>query len=233
MESREKTPQVKMGRREQKKAETAQRIAAAGRKLLRSKGFDGITTQEVAIAAGIPPGTLFGYITNKTDLLILALVHEAIEFVETIPPRVPAKAEFLEKIHFVFSAMAEYHARDVEVSKHFLRELMISRNPGLAKQAGSLGNAVRGVVAQVVAAHQAAGDITSALPAEKVSWFLFAQYWQSLRFWMNGVFTQQQFSTSLKEALVWQIAGLKPEAADAAAALAPVRPRNRKMTRKS
>ena len=116
-----------VGRREQKKAETAERIAMAGRKLLRAKGFDALTTQEVALEAGIPPGTLFGYISNKTDLLIIALVHEAMEFVATIPSRIPAAGSCKDRVMFVFEEMAVYHGRDVEITRHFLRELAITK----------------------------------------------------------------------------------------------------------
>ena len=213
--NRENSLKSTVGRRERKKAETAQRIAAASRKLLRSKGFEALTTQEVAIEAGIPPGTLFGYITSKTDLLIVALVHEAIEFVGTIAPRIPSEEKFLDRVQFVFEEMAVYHGRDLEVTRHFLRELGIARNPNLRGLASSLGDAVRKVVAALIDDEQSAGRITAALPAEKISRFLFAHYWQSLRLWISGTGTRQDFTTTLREALRWQIAGLKPARAKA------------------
>ena len=197
-----------VGRREQKKAETAHRIAIAGRKLLRSKGFDALTTQEVALEAGIPPGTLFGYISSKTDLLILALIHEAMEFVGTIKLRVPTQGAFIDKVQFVFNEMASYHGRDLEVSRHFLRELTIVRNPDMASRGSGLGTALRDIVSAIVEKHQAAGEIDASIPPERISTFLFAHYWHYLRHWMSGNIEAQDFSPRLNEALHWQVMGL-------------------------
>ncbi|MEQ1581104.1 MAG: TetR/AcrR family transcriptional regulator [Steroidobacteraceae bacterium] len=218
-----------VGRREQKKAETAQRIAIAGRKLLRAKGFDALTTQEVALEAGIPPGTLFGYISSKTDLLILALVHEAMEFVDTIKPRLPSRGTFVDRTMFVFNEMAEYHARDVNVSKHFLRELAVAMNPDLQELASSLGQAVRNVVIHVAEQHQADGHITKEISADQIGRLLFAHYWQYLRNMVSGVIEKHEFDPRLREAVTWQVIGLSParQGTDVAAA-APVKRATRK-----
>ena len=138
----------------------------AGRKLLRAKGFDALTTQEVALEAGIPPGTLFGYISNKTDLLIIALVHEAMEFVATIPSRIPAAGSCKDRVMFVFEEMAVYHGRDVEITRHFLRELAITLNKELTERS------------------------------------------HALRYWVTGVYSRAEYSTTLRKALKWQFMGI-------------------------
>jgi AcrR family transcriptional regulator len=212
---RESVNKQPAGRREQKKAETTKRIALAGRKLIRAKGFDAVTTQEVAIEAGIPPGTLFGYISGKTDLLIIALVHEAMEFVATIKPRIPATGPFKDRVMFVFEEMAEYHGRDIEITRHFLRELAITLNPELTERSHGLGDAVREVVASVVAEHQKLGEVTRELEAADISRFLFSHYWSSLRYWVTGILTREEFTSTLRKALKWQFAGIaaRPEPA--------------------
>lgn len=212
---RESVKKQPAGRREQKKAETTQRIALAGRKLIRAKGFDAVTTQEVAIEAGIPPGTLFGYISGKTDLLIIALVDEAMEFVATITPRIPAEGSFKDRVMFVFEEMANYHGRDIEITRHFLRELAITLNPKLTTRSHGLGDAVREVVAKVVTHHQHKGEVTRELDANEISRFLFSHYWSSLRYWVTGIYTREEFTTTLRKALKWQFAGIAatPEAA--------------------
>jgi AcrR family transcriptional regulator len=197
-----------VGRREQKKAETAERIAMAGRKLLRAKGFDALTTQEVALEAGIPPGTLFGYISNKTDLLIIALVHEAMEFVATIPSRIPAAGSCKDRVMFVFEEMAVYHGRDVEITRHFLRELAITLNKELTERSHALGDAVRDVISAIVAEHQQRGEVTRELAAEDISRLLFSHYWSSLRYWVTGVYSRAEYSTTLRKALKWQFMGI-------------------------
>lgn len=222
-----------VGRREQKKSETAHRIAAAGRKLLRVKGFDALTTQEVALEAGIPPGTLFGYISSKTDLLILALVHEAMEFVATIKPRVPSTGSFVDRVMFVFNEMADYHGRDVDVSKHFLRELAVAMNPDLRELASSLGQAVRNVVMHVAERHQADGELTREISQDQIGRLLFAHYWQYLRNMTSGIIEKHEFDPLLREAVKWQVVGIGPSRGAAVEAVSPPAERTERKPRSS
>jgi AcrR family transcriptional regulator len=217
----------KVGRREQKKAETAQRIALAGRKLIRAKGFDAVTTQEVAVEAGIPPGTLFGYISNKTDLLIIALVHEAMEFVATIPSRIPAAGSCKDRIMFVFEEMANYHGRDIEITRHFLRELAITLNSELTQRSHGLGDAVRDITSAIVAEHQQRGEVTRELSASEISRLLFSHYWSSLRYWATGIYSREEFTTTLRKALRWQFMGIAATPASPAAATGSTKARSR------
>lgn len=213
---RESVVKSKVGRRELKKAETAQRIAVAGRKLIRAKGFDAVTTQEVAVEAGIPPGTLFGYISNKTDLLIIALVHEAMEFVATIPGRVPATGSCKDRVMFVFEEMANYHGRDIKITRHFLRELAITLNPELTERSHGLGDAERDLTSAIVAEHQKRGEVTQELSASDISRLLFSHYWSSLRYWVTGIYTREEYTTTLRKALRWQFMGIGATPAAAA-----------------
>jgi AcrR family transcriptional regulator len=57
------------------KQRTHARLLAVGRKLLGAKGLDGMTTREVAVAAGLAHGTLFNYFPTK-EALALAICHE-------------------------------------------------------------------------------------------------------------------------------------------------------------
>jgi AcrR family transcriptional regulator len=213
-----------VGRREQKKAETTQRIAIAGRKLIRAKGFDAVTTQEVAVEAGIPPGTLFGYIRNKTDLLIIALVHEAMEFVATIAPRIPAEGSCKDRVMFIFEEMANYHGRDMVITRHFLRELAITLNSELTERSHELGNAVRELTSVIVDEHQKRGEVTRELSAHEISRLLFSHYWSSLRYWATGIYSRGEYTTTLRKALRWQFMGIAATPATPATPAAGTRP---------
>ncbi len=54
------------------------RILAAAEKLFSSQGFDGTTVQQIADEADIAVGTLFLYVSDKSELL-LRLFHNAAE----------------------------------------------------------------------------------------------------------------------------------------------------------
>jgi len=49
--------------------ETVERIVAAGRTVLLQRGWDGVTTNHVAAAAGLSPGSLYQYFPDKEAVL--------------------------------------------------------------------------------------------------------------------------------------------------------------------
>ena len=56
--------------REQKHTETRSRIAIEGIRLFESHGYDATTLEEVAVASGISPRTLYHYFKTKYDILL-------------------------------------------------------------------------------------------------------------------------------------------------------------------
>lgn len=62
-----------LGRRERKKLQTRQRIFEVADDLFTRKGYDAVTTQEIAEAADVGTGTLFRYARNKAELLIMVM----------------------------------------------------------------------------------------------------------------------------------------------------------------
>ena len=61
---------VRLGRREQKRQETMQRIATTGLMLFVQKGYEQTTLDEIAAAAGIARRTFFHYFKSKEDVLL-------------------------------------------------------------------------------------------------------------------------------------------------------------------
>lgn len=68
-----------MGLREQKKEETRKLLLAKASELFKTKGYQHVTTAEIARAAGIAEGTLFNYYRNKGELFIAAAVPSSFE----------------------------------------------------------------------------------------------------------------------------------------------------------
>lgn len=66
----EKSSTSQVGLREQKAASTRSRIAYEGLRLFDRRGYDATTLEEIAIAAGVSPRTLYHYFRTKHDLLL-------------------------------------------------------------------------------------------------------------------------------------------------------------------
>ncbi|WP_220793175.1 TetR/AcrR family transcriptional regulator [Nocardioides stalactiti] len=55
--------------RQERSRQMVERIVAAGREVLVERGYDGFSTNHVATAAGISPGSLYQYFPNKAAIL--------------------------------------------------------------------------------------------------------------------------------------------------------------------
>ncbi|CAM3537844.1 TetR/AcrR family transcriptional regulator [Marinicrinis lubricantis] len=66
-----------MGWREQKKEETRRTLLNKAAELFGTKGYQAVTTAEIARAAGIAEGTLFNYFRGKGELFIAAMMPES------------------------------------------------------------------------------------------------------------------------------------------------------------
>lgn len=65
------TPNPSPGRRERNMAAKLARISDAARRLFFERGFDDVTTAEIADAADVATGTVFRYAPTKGELLVL------------------------------------------------------------------------------------------------------------------------------------------------------------------
>ncbi|MFT4296772.1 MAG: helix-turn-helix domain-containing protein [Micropruina sp.] len=63
-------PTAPIGLRERKKSDRRRRILAAAARLFAERGYDSVTTAEIARAADVGVGTLFRYAGSKAELLV-------------------------------------------------------------------------------------------------------------------------------------------------------------------
>jgi AcrR family transcriptional regulator len=116
------------GRRERNKLQKRSRIVAAARKLFQSQGFAETTTLQIADAADIGTGTLFLYARSKEDLLVMVFRDEMLETARQIFADLSAHDSIENRLMAVFDRMADYHARDPDLARLLLRELVISHD---------------------------------------------------------------------------------------------------------
>lgn len=66
-------PQVRKTPRQQRSQDMVQRMVDAGRRVLLSDGYANFSTNRVADVAGVSPGSLYRYFSDKDDLLAVIL----------------------------------------------------------------------------------------------------------------------------------------------------------------
>lgn len=126
-----------LGLRERKKKESMARLFAAARQLIWEKGYDAVTTKEIASQADIGEATLFRYVPSKLDLFLLIYSEE---FERVIDDCEAQDAKFLLED----STDPEQYVRRIVESYRMLAELY-TKYPELAytyvkESFGSLGD---------------------------------------------------------------------------------------------
>lgn len=78
--------------RDRQKAQIRGDIQRAAVRLFAERGFDAVTTEEIAAAAGIGHSTYFRYVTSKEDLLLGTLRRAGAAIVDNLQARPPSES---------------------------------------------------------------------------------------------------------------------------------------------
>jgi AcrR family transcriptional regulator len=207
----EATPLGALSQRERNKLEKRGRIKAAVRELIQSKGFDEMTTREIARHADVGLGTLFSYATNKRDLLFLVFNDEQDKLLEAAERDIAEDLPFVEQLITVFRPYYEYFAEEPVFARYLLRELIFYES---GAQAARFQQGRRGLVTRVerlVVAAQEAGHISSPEDGRTVARLVFAVYQAEIRRWLLEPNPRPRMGLdTLRRALNIVIQGLQP-----------------------
>jgi AcrR family transcriptional regulator len=83
--------------REQRKANTRERLLAAARTVFASSGFHGASVEEIASHAGFSTGALYSNFDGKEDLFLVLMEREIAEHAREIAQAVSARASVAER----------------------------------------------------------------------------------------------------------------------------------------
>ncbi|MDJ0350762.1 TetR/AcrR family transcriptional regulator [Cryobacterium sp. PH29-G1] len=124
---REPQPGNRLGLRDRTRLQRFADIRSAAERLLREKSFDDITTKEVAELAGVGEATLFRYISNKRELLLLVLGHQVDSLIDRImasdavsAPGDQTGAGHIGRVKRIYEARAEFYVTDPETVTSYL-----------------------------------------------------------------------------------------------------------------
>ena len=171
----------KPSRRERSKADKMRRILAAGEKLFSKRGFDGTTVQQIADEADVAVGTLFLYVSDKSELL-LRLFHYAMELeLEQAVRRMKANRKFVPAVRRFLEDLIVPYEKDRELAKVFWREFLFHKGEvraELDKQASEILQAL----AESIAIAKKRGDIDKQVDPSVGALQLYAIFHATLAF---------------------------------------------------
>jgi AcrR family transcriptional regulator len=124
-------PSSELGMRERKKKDSMARLQTAARELMWAKGYDAVTTKEIALQADMGEATLFRYVASKLDLFLLVYGEEFKQVVDKCEARskqllgetAPADpGSYVERILASYDMLGRLYTKYPELAFTFVKE---------------------------------------------------------------------------------------------------------------
>lgn len=173
-----------LSKREQNKKDKQTRILAAARDAFRTHGFDGATLKQVAADAGVGHGTLFLYAPTKEALLVQVFKAELGKLIIQSFSDMP-KADIRTQLRHMFGVFIEQHARDPELYRPFLREVMAVSGPHISEVKAFVQD-WRGRIADLLAAARDRGEVPADRDIDLLATALLDLFSTGQRRWITG-----------------------------------------------
>lgn len=108
--------------------ETARHILSAARKLFARRGFDGVSINDVASAAGVSKANIFHHFGSKQTLYMAILKNSLDEFGELTDHLLPERAPLEERLYHFLRAHASHLQQHPDAAHVLQRELLENRD---------------------------------------------------------------------------------------------------------
>lgn len=173
-----------MSRRERNKADKQERISEAAWALFVERGFEGTTTRAVCERADIGTGTLFSYVDDKTDLLLLVFCDQMQGRVDRAWQELP-DAPILEQVVWLHGHLFDFYCAHPELGRHILRAAMLPAGRGRERMA-QLNLPFQLQLGQLLEAAVARGELRADLPTPLAATLVFGTYVVALTGFLAG-----------------------------------------------
>ncbi len=191
------------GLRARTKAERQTRLLTAARVLFTEKGYEDATLNQIAAIAGLGKGTIFGYVTDKRDLIFLIFYEEMSVLVERSFVEMQTRVGLLDKIMSIAELHYQLYAKNPRLARILVNETNY-RTDGLhmEKFTQLRLRLIKGIECQVVAAKKS-GDVRSKEAASFIARQIFFCFATEVREWLTPSDPEvpaglRQFRRSLK-----------------------------------
>jgi AcrR family transcriptional regulator len=144
------TSEAGLGRRDLKKQQTRDALAAAALRLAADRGLDHITVEEISAAAGVSPRTFFNYFATKDDAVLSDTTIDAADIrrrLAELLPRMPVLQAIQRSLVMTVAAM------EADRDRWFLRMRVVGDSPSLLPRLVAAGAEAERENAAVIAAH--------------------------------------------------------------------------------
>lgn len=164
------------GLRERQKADRKQRIIIAAESQFREFGYENTKIETIAAAAGVSVGTVYNYIRNKSDLLMI-LVIEHIDFVRTEIDELTKSPppSLIEGVTGLFFAMTRHSLEHLGKDNwcHLFSLSIAQRNTVIGERFTQFNLSLRDRIVKLLVALQERGVLSADCNTERLGGILF------------------------------------------------------------
>jgi AcrR family transcriptional regulator len=112
--------------RERQRAQIRADIRRAAFRLFVERGYDAVTTEEIAAAAGVSPRTFFRHVPTKEELLLAPVRHGGAAIVNLLEQRPAGEPPDVALINAIIARTRSFDEADVE---EWRKALLVARDP--------------------------------------------------------------------------------------------------------
>lgn len=201
-------PVVFRPRAHRRKLENRDRILAEARKLFGRKGFDAVTTAEIAEAANVAKGSVFAHVGSKDRLLVLVFERDMHKWLDDASARA-GRRPLLNQLDRFFNAMLDGAAEAPELTLVFMRELPYANHEPEIRAAMER---TYGLLTELIDGAKAKGEIARSVDTKTLAYNLFSLYFNFQYLWLAAdMRPRDQVDRTLRERLAVQLGVLKPQ----------------------
>lgn len=169
------TPPPEPGRRERKRAQTLDHLAATAFRLFETHGFGAVTMEQIAAEADVAKGTLYNHFPVKEALLAHQFHGEFAAGLARLHAEIEAETTFTGRMTCLLASSARW----CEMRRPYLPHYFRYR---LGGESGRSGTDV--AFTALIAAGQQAGQLRDDLPAAHLASLLKHLYFGALMRWL-------------------------------------------------
>jgi AcrR family transcriptional regulator len=145
--------------RDRQRAQIRADIRRAAFRLFIEQGYDAVTTEEIAAAAGVSPRTFFRHVPTKEEVLLAPVRHGGTAIVNLLEQRPAAESPDVALINAIITRTRSFDAADIE---EWRKALLVA--PDVLGKLTMVTSADKERAAKLVAARMGANPDTDILP---------------------------------------------------------------------
>lgn len=170
------TTAAEPGRRQRKRSQTLDHLAATALALFEEHGFEAVTMEQIAAAADVAKGTLYNHFPVKEALLAHLFHAEFAQGVAELRERMEAAPTFADRMGILLAASAEWSRRRRRYLPHYFRYRLSRNTPTSGSDA---------VYAALIAAAQQAGELRRDMPAAHLAMLFKQLFFGAMLRWLT------------------------------------------------